>query len=90
MKQLFEVGEAVILQSKYFPEHNGEYVVQDVDFDKYKDMSGVIAEQYTYNLGFSTERGPWWKETSIKKKQEPGDMGYKELMASLKSPVFEM
>lgn len=87
MKQLYEVGEVVILESKYFPEYNGEYVILDVCFDMFSNMSNNKTEkQFAYYLGFESEVSPWWKETSLRKKHEPSQQSFKDLMTTLKSP----
>lgn len=61
----FSVGEEVILESVYLPEHNGEYIVQD---RQYKDWlcvaTGRVIKGYCYNLGFTAKTGDsWWKES---------------------------
>lgn len=104
MKQLFEVGECVILQSVSSPELNGEYHVLDVI--EYGDiyecrLSGLLVNfvppnktPFAYRLeeviskvkssaGLTIENP--WHQTALRKKQQKGDMSFKELMSDLRS-----
>jgi hypothetical protein len=101
MKPKYSEGEIVILQSANFPEYSGEYEVFKVLFynDEFPDrldktvmivcdgpIGYVLTEALADKLGTSEVI---WAEHSLRKRQEPGQMGYKELMASLKNSVLE-
>lgn len=51
------------------------YRLEEVQIEAFSDC-GVMIENS-------------WKQTALRKKQEPSDMGYKELMTSLKNSVLE-
>lgn len=102
MNPKFSEGELVILQSPRFPEHNGEYTVSKVwsnpDQTFNCRMTGTLLrvnliESFSYHfeepLGDHKGREICFTESSLKKKQEPGEMDYKELMQTLKNSVLE-
>lgn len=90
----FEVGEVVILQSVDYPEFNGEYSVKAVlkPGQQYmgKVVSGSGLDDWYYDLGFQTKMFKTftcWRETTLRKKQEPSGMRYNELIKLLNSPI---
>lgn len=95
-KPKFEVGEVVILQSVLHSEYNGEYTVESVigRGDSFKDrLTGDVRtstdNQYGYQLSqVHTYNGKEivWKETLLRKKHQPGEMSFTNLMSSLKQP----
>lgn len=101
MNPKFSEGEVVILQSTSHPEYSGEYEVFKILFysDQFPDRldettmlvcDGPIGYVFTEPLvDKPTSTECIWAEHSLRKRQEPGDMGYKELMTSLKNSVLE-
>ena len=110
MKQLFEAGECVILQSLTHPELNGEYHVLDVveygDIYECRITGELInhkpfnEDPFCYRLeevvveAFSTRYGGvlvenTWSQTALRKKQQKGDISFKELMSDLKANIQE-
>lgn len=90
-KPLFEVGEEVILQSKAYPEYNGEAVVISykvstggIDRDGVKHVDGGFSYRLTID---SPVPNRMWHELAIKKKHKPSEMSFDGLMSFLKSPV---
>jgi hypothetical protein len=101
MNPKYSEGEIVILQSANFPEYSGEYEIFKVLFynDEFPDRldktttlvcDGPVAYVFTEPLADkSTSTECIWAEHSLRKRQQPGQMGYKELMTSLKNSVLE-
>jgi len=77
---LFSVGEAVILQSKSYPELNGECVVIYVDVER-RVNDGTF--QIGYKTTIPTPDSVCWAESALRKKQEPGD-DYDTIMDRIK------
>ena len=102
MKQLYEIGEKVALQSETLPEHNGEYYIEAI-IEANEDFECRLTGQIIYtNEGHAYILDTplvdliecdgveaLWLESSLRKIHEAGDMSYEELMNSLKSPVLE-
>lgn len=96
MRPKFEVGEVVLLQSKSYPELNGECTVKAVvgpnETVKAEDDSGVTysSPNYTYSLDVSVMHNggltSHWQESALRKKHTPGELSFTDLMASLSSP----
>lgn len=83
MKQLYEVGEVVILQSRSKPEMNGEYIIESIDETCLPlNVSGKMSS-YGYFLKGSLYS---WAESALRKKHEPSQQSFKDLMRTLKSP----
>ena len=81
MRPKFEVGEVVLLQSKDFPECNGECTVLDI--------ADHVVHGAVYKLNINHNVEGWmdyWKESALRKKHTPGEMTFDNLMASLSSP----
>jgi len=99
MKQLFEVGEVVIVQSPYYPETNGEYSVLGVfTYDEFREYcQGQFKSDgnpFIYKLaGYlavgknnPNNKTDCVSEPSLRKKQQPSELSFRELMTTLKSP----
>lgn len=104
MKQLYEVGEVVLLRSKSAPELNGEYTVRNVvnygenytcrltgaqirNVPSTGDLFSYILEEVIIETeidGRTYENA--WKHTALRKKHEPSQQSFKDLMTTLKSP----
>lgn len=97
MKQYFEVGEEVILQSKEKPELNGEYTIVDITDGKDRiDPTGVMVKgSRSYTLGYlleglteSDDDGSImhlvWAQSALKKKHQRGE-SHNTFMDKIKS-----
>lgn len=102
MRPLFKIGEKVALRSINLSEHNGEYIVEGIIQENENFVcrltGGVIYPVGGYAYILDTPlvdliecdgMEALWAEESLRKIQEVGDMGYKELMTSLKDGVLE-
>jgi hypothetical protein len=90
MNPLFSVGEVVILQSDAFPSLNCECTVLEIVPPGGYSLCGLLNTQK--KTGYKTEvispRGSqWWAESALRKKHQPGEHSFTDLMASLKNPV---
>lgn len=86
MNAKFSEGEVVILQSKYFPALNGEYVVSEIIVEDRFDFDGNISH-FGYSLiGSNID----WVESALRKRQQPGTLTYDQLIQSLRSPIYEV
>ncbi|MNQ14484.1 hypothetical protein D3C85_274360 [compost metagenome] len=98
-RPLFEVGEVVLLRSKRMPHMDGEYSVIAIlyDDDVYLcHLTGNISHgrtggSHSYVLDdgevvFENEK--WiccfWTESALRKKHQPGEQSFRDLMQSLK------
>lgn len=93
----FKVGEEVILQSTY-EEYNGETVVLEIrpganygvtSSGETYPTSGVA---YILACGSPNGNGPLsggWAEQSIKKKHQPGEMNFEQLMNWVRQPITQ-
>jgi hypothetical protein len=102
MTHPYKVGEKVILQSPNLPEHSGEYTIEAI-LDTFEELTCRFTGNHLWtNEGVSyvldvplldlivcDGSEALWCGSSLRKIQEIGDMSYKELMSSLKSPVLE-
>lgn len=89
----YGVNEIVILDSKQYPEFNGEYAVIGIsrNGELYK---GEIVEAgknaWYYDLGFNTpyyKEFTLWNERCLRKKHEPSQMSFQSLIQSIISSV---
>lgn len=86
MTPKFSVGEVVILQSQHNPEANGEYTV--LSFERgIGRPSGVECYVYMLDGVLSWSKLGSWAESALRKKHQPGEHSFTDLMASLKNPV---
>lgn len=90
MNAKFSVGEEVILQSKAYPEFNGEAVVLEVfcstggvDRDGIRFIEGGYAYMLTIK---SPTIGRKWHEAALRKKHQPSEFTFNSLMDNLKLP----
>ena len=90
----FSPGELVILQSKSEPTKNGEYYVNDVKLTprcRINNSDGeILKDVYIYQLDDVESESGWWLEDALRKKQEPSEFSYDQLMTTLKSPLYEV
>lgn len=97
MKQLYEVGECVILQSEDYPQYNGEYTVFEIILRGSAArcrISGVDQQaisSFVYALdqplrSDKTGREVFFLQSALRKKHEPSQQSFKDLMTTLKSP----
>lgn len=89
MNNWFEVGEEVLLVSKFQPQHDGEYVIKELvngnmyDVSEERDVRGVVVD-----LGFVADLGnQYWDIKSIRKKHKPSDESFKDMMQNIQSDV---
>jgi hypothetical protein len=98
MNPKFSVGEVVILQSETMPECNGEYSVLIVVTGKMSyecPVTGEIIISVADGIGYVLDGGHTddtgtccqWGEWALRKKHQPGEHSFTDLMASLKNPV---
>lgn len=100
MQPKFKVGEVIILQSKAFPEFNGEYVVALIreNGQKYFDrVTGEFSEcEFTLgHFGYVLEdcqlkpnrKEHMWAESALRKKHQPCEMSFHSLMDWMKQPT---
>ena len=87
---LFSVGEVVILQSVSWPECNGDATVLEHVPSGKMSSSGKLNTHGVdgYRLDVIASNGnPWWNQSALRKKHQPGEQSFTELMQTLKSPV---
>ncbi len=86
----FSIGEQVILQSKAYPECNGEATVLDIlPTVGAVDRKGVLTVQggYSYKLTIETpEQYRYWHELALRKKHDGSEFTFDQLMSTLKQP----
>jgi len=91
MTPKFSVGEVVILQSVNLPECNGEYSVTEIwppDGERKNADKVTISTTYGYSLSCDeADSKSAWAESALRKKHQPGEHSFTDLMASLKNPV---
>lgn len=104
MNAKFSVGEVVILQSKSMPQYNGEYIIDKIILPKEPHVcriSGIILEDCDEMVGYIFSEAlldliekdggeTIWSESALRKRQEPGELSYTQLMQSLRSPIYEV
>lgn len=86
-RPLFEVGEEVILQSKSFPQYNGETTVVSVEYRSGLCVTTgkLLSPNYLYTLGVKSVEVDVWDESALRKKHPPSEHSFTELMEKLKS-----
>ena len=95
MNPKFSVGEVVILQSADNPKCNGETTVLQVLNDGDRYICHVTGRRVRNEAGLAyvldvdildaTETCMQWDECAIRKKHQPGEHSFNDLMASLNS-----
>ncbi len=84
MKQLFEVGEIVLLKQSH-----QECTVLEVKYEKDIEVTGCegLHSIFCYRIGVIGPNGfDYWIESALCKKQEPSELSFRQLMTTLKSP----
>ncbi len=80
----FQVGEEVILQSKHFPQVNGDYIIEDLEWMENHVSSATgekLPSMFVYSL---INCDGQWAEFVLKKKYPPSSQGFNELISSVK------
>lgn len=85
-KPLFEIGETVIIYSEKCPQRNGENLcIFSIEDFVGEDRLGRHYEGFIYSFeGLPDE---WWTEPTLRKKHQPSEMNFNELMSSLNAPI---
>lgn len=97
MRPKFDIGEVVLLRSESRPEYNGEYTVETVYVGFNGDPFDHQGNGYYFACGNQAyflspkivdEGGVerCWAETALRKKHQPGELSFTDLMSSLSSP----
>lgn len=91
MTPKFSVGEVCLLQSVDHPELNGDVTVLKIvnNGEEYTSPDGQLhrlgAEGFAYVLDRDAANGnPFWNESALRKKHDPSDYGFYELMENIK------
>lgn len=79
---LFSVGEEVVLQSKAYPELNGECIVH---FATAGIRTDTGEPSWVYSLSIENPYGVLWAECALRKKHKPSKHSFDSLVAELKS-----
>jgi hypothetical protein len=90
MNPLFSVGEVVILQSVSRPELNGECTVLERVAPGQMAKCGLINNLHGYGYKTTIKNisdSIHWAESALRKKHQPGEQSFTQLMQTLKSPV---
>lgn len=101
MNPKYSVGELVILQSREYPEYNGEYYVHKIlekrepstcrltgDLHSCSGTHGPIIYLLSQpHLNKDTGREVFWWEGALRKRHEPSQMSFQSLIQSINSPV---
>lgn len=93
MSPKFNVGEVVIINCPILPElHGTEHTVVEICEVTFSDHDNTTL--LCYKLGFTFEwqgvkNYPYWREGSLLKKHQPGQMSFRELMSNLKTNIYE-
>ena len=90
---LFEIGENVILQSRSFPEYNGEEIIIDIrrsNDNKALTLNGIIdtGTPWGYKLNIQHPLCGWWSEVALRKKHKPSEDSYESMINKLKQQDF--
>lgn len=88
-RNLFEVGEIVILESKFYPELNGEYPVLAVEWSDgvCTTTLNYLPEAFGYELPVTTVAGGLWEESALRKKHRPSSEDFQSMMDTLKTNI---
>lgn len=87
MKQLYEVGETVVLK------HTGqECVILEVKFEDAVEITGRdgVHSVFCYKIGVIGPNGnDKWTENALRKKHNPSKFSFNELMNNLNTKIQE-
>ena len=92
MKPLFEIGESCLLQSLSAPHLSGEVVILSVKHAKNTPVVGLkgMYTGFVYSVGvIGPNNIDLWIEDCLRKKQEPSQFSFKELMSNLNTKIQE-
>ena len=89
-KNLFEVGEVVVIQSKINPEYNGEGIVEKVKLDSFLCVDGSRYKGWTYVLEDQPDKSRAYIEPSLRKKHKGCGQDYNEMIKSLNLDIVEV
>lgn len=101
MNPKYSVGELVILQSRDYPEYNGEYyvdkILEKLEYSTCRLTGDVHYCAGTYgpisyllsqpHLNKDIGREVFWAELALRKRHEPSQMSFQSLIQSINSPV---
>lgn len=101
MNPKYSVGELIILQSREYPEYNGEYYVDKILEKREPSRCRLTGDLHacvgTYgpisyllsqpHLNKDTGREVFWSEVALRKRHEPSKMSFQCLIQSINSPV---
>lgn len=104
MNAKFSEGEVVILQSVNYPEYSGEYEIfkilgQGEEWEDRIDSEVILVCDDYIGYIFTTPLPSkdqdhsgecLWAESSLRKRQEPSELSYTEIMQTLRSPIYEV
>jgi hypothetical protein len=83
----FDVGEEVILQSRGFPELNGNAtVISKVYGVRRSSFDGISRKGWAYYLDVVGPNEAPWREASLRKKHKPSEFSFEELI-NQKAPI---
>lgn len=89
----FKVGEEVILQSRSYPELNGETVILSVHGAKCgMNRDGVIVVEGGFSYLLTIESPiecKRWHELAVKKKHKPSEFDFQSLITNLNTKIQE-
>lgn len=90
-RNLFEVGEIVILESENYPELNGEYPVVGVYFEGLALLAsgGFEKDTFVYELHGVSSDIEAWVESALRKKYKPSSEDFRSMMNTLKTNIIE-
>lgn len=104
MNAKFSEGEVVILQSVTMPQYNGEYIIDKIihprephtcrisgiNLEDCEEIMGYVFTEALLDLVANDGGETIWAETALRKRQEPSELSYTELMQTLRSPIYEV
>lgn len=100
MRPKFEVGEVVILQSASRPDCKGEFTVIQINHYPPRELFFFEDKPFRHSEGcyisyfldddfesvIVVGGKSCWNESALRKKHQPGELNFRELMSSLSSP----
>jgi len=86
MNPKYSEGEVVIIQSKHYPQENGEAIVIDMSFEE-KPINAATREFMSESWVYTLEGKGDWHESALRKRHEPSQMSFQYLIQSINSPV---
>lgn len=80
----FSIGEEVVVQSSFSPEHNGEDIIESMMYGTVTLKDDTTYEGWLYITEQQTDKTLSYIEPSLRKKHKPSDESFHSLMSSLK------